>query len=82
MSSIPSLDAVAQDFEAWRLTKKTAKERTPLALCIAAAHLMSHYPTKQILERLNISFQALKMFSKKITETSDVATLDRTSGLK
>ena len=65
MSSIPSLDAVAQDFETWRSTKKTPRERTPLALCMAAAQLCSHYPTQHILSRLNISFNALKAFNKK-----------------
>ena len=65
MSSIPSLDAVALDFEAWRSSKKTPKERTPLTLCIAADQLCAHYPTQHILSRLNISFNALKAFNEK-----------------
>ena len=73
MTSVPSLDAVAQDFEKWRSTKKTPKERTPLALCLAAAQLCTHYPTQQILTRLNISFNALKAFNKKSEPTTSTS---------
>lgn len=63
-SNRSSLEKVALDFAQWRETKKSVRERTPPSLCLAAAGLMAHYSTKEILAHLKISFNALKAFQK------------------
>lgn len=59
------LEEVVQLFSQWRSRKKTRLEPTPLALCRAAAGLVSHYPRGRILRSLGISAEALQSFEAK-----------------
>lgn len=74
-----SLEDVAQEFAAWRASKKARCDRTPPHLMAAAVGLHPRYPVKQILRHLTITPKIFEAFQRNEAAASIPAKTSQTS---